>query len=568
MDFSEAELAELGESLFMNALKLSTTQDDYDSILKRCKARKEKFVDESFPPCRTSLISDWTTSPKAAVWDRFEWRRASEFLTPRDLAVFKQGISPSDIRQGALGNCYFLSALTCLAEVPERIERLFISKQPNPEGLYGIEVCKNGEWLQILLDDYFPCGGPELGPAFSRSNGNELWVLLLEKAWAKIHGSYENIDGGLTKDVLQDLTGAPCEVFSHDDEDLWNKIVSSNEQNFLLTASAGNTRASQALLEQMGLIGQHAYALLEAKAVQTEEAEEKLVKLRNPWGNKEWKGDWSDKSPKWTPALRRELKVTDRDDGSFWMSLEDFTHFFSFVTVCRLSDNYQYFQFKAKHNKGEAALFKLTVSNPSTQYIMINQNDARQHPKNSGYAYSDCRMVVGRADFDYQFGKMSTPVKDRTLWEVQDFEAGEYFIYVEFDWCCHVNDFVIAAYGSDEATIEQIPMNPDFLPNVYKSCALKSGKMTKYENEGAPECVKYSDMCTDGFGYNYFVNNSENVAIKENLTYTKFDNLQLLPPFSGTKYDVTVSPGQDLIILIKQTNPKGYSLSYSYSSCA
>ena len=51
------------------------------------------------------------------------------------------------------------------------------------------------------------------------------------------------------------------------------------------------------------------------------------------------------------------------------------------------------------------------------------------------------------------------------------------------------------------------------------------GKMTKYENEGAPECVKYSDMCTDGFGYNYFVNNSENVAIKENLTYTKFDNL-------------------------------------------
>ena len=76
---------------------------------------------------------------------------------------------------------------------------------------------------------------------------------------------------------------------------------------------------------------------------ETEEAEEKLVKLRNPWGNKEWKGDWSDKSPKWTPALRRELKVTDRDDGSFWMSLEDFTHFFSFVTVCRLSDNYQYF---------------------------------------------------------------------------------------------------------------------------------------------------------------------------------------------------------------------------------
>lgn len=52
------------------------------------------------------------------------------------------------------------------------------------------------------------------GPIFSKvSPGNDLWVLLLEKAMAKIHGSYFNLIGGSTKDALIDLTGCPCESF-------------------------------------------------------------------------------------------------------------------------------------------------------------------------------------------------------------------------------------------------------------------------------------------------------------------------------------------------------------------
>lgn len=39
------------------------------------------------------------------------------------------------------------------------------------------------------MDDYIPCDDKQ--PAFSQANGNELWVILLEKAWAKMHGSYD-----------------------------------------------------------------------------------------------------------------------------------------------------------------------------------------------------------------------------------------------------------------------------------------------------------------------------------------------------------------------------------------
>ncbi len=57
---------------------------------------------------------------------------------------------------------------------------------------------RDGEAVQVILDDWFPCdkSGDLL---FSRSNGDaELWVLLLEKAYAKMYGSYEKIEAGFT----------------------------------------------------------------------------------------------------------------------------------------------------------------------------------------------------------------------------------------------------------------------------------------------------------------------------------------------------------------------------------
>jgi calpain-15 len=46
-------------------------------------------------------------------------------------------------------------------------------------------------------------------PKFSKGNGPELWVIIFEKAWAKIHGSYDRIESGTVYLTLRDLTGAP-----------------------------------------------------------------------------------------------------------------------------------------------------------------------------------------------------------------------------------------------------------------------------------------------------------------------------------------------------------------------
>ena len=121
-----------------------------------------------------------------------------------------QYISPHDIQQGSLGDCYFLSTLSSIAAVdPSAILKLFLTRTINPAGIYAVKICDAGIWRCIYVDDQIPCYNKNSGPCFTRSAGKEIWVLLLEKVWAKIYGSYERIEGGNCREVLRDMTGAP-----------------------------------------------------------------------------------------------------------------------------------------------------------------------------------------------------------------------------------------------------------------------------------------------------------------------------------------------------------------------
>lgn len=150
-----------------------------------------------------------------------QWRRPSEFLEVdmnrglKEITIFYDSIDSSDIKQGCLGNSWVLCALASLAERPSLVERLFVTKEINNNGIYRVKLCKNGEWLTVTIDDYFPCF-PLGSPLFSKAHGNELWVMLLEKAYAKLHGNYFSLRGGYANEALQDLTGCPTSCFIFD----------------------------------------------------------------------------------------------------------------------------------------------------------------------------------------------------------------------------------------------------------------------------------------------------------------------------------------------------------------
>ena len=75
------------------------------------------------------------------------------------------------------------------------------------KGIWAVNIYKNGAKLDIIMDDYIPCR--EMEPCFAQSHSRELWVIILEKAWAKVHGTYERILGGNAAHAFRDLTGAP-----------------------------------------------------------------------------------------------------------------------------------------------------------------------------------------------------------------------------------------------------------------------------------------------------------------------------------------------------------------------
>jgi len=76
---------------------------------------------------------------------------------------------------------------------------------------------KNGAKAQVFVDNYIPCRKNKLNgmysPSFSSAHGNELWVIILEKAWAKLHGDYVRIIGGLSHETFRDVTGAPSYMY-------------------------------------------------------------------------------------------------------------------------------------------------------------------------------------------------------------------------------------------------------------------------------------------------------------------------------------------------------------------
>jgi calpain-15 len=222
---------------------------DLKAVEEVCRNYGKNYIDKDFLPTADSLFRP-SSSPESRS-SAIEWRRAADFMNgPYD--VFINAVEPADIRQGALGDCWFLCAAASLAEFPQMILDVVVTPKKHPFGCYCLKFCKNGWWQVVRVDDFFPCY-PSGGPIYSKSHGNELWVLLLEKAYSKLHGSYEAIKSGWAYEAMMDMTGAPCITIRFDDSsvkkkirsgELWRQVLRYDEENFCLSASTpGNPTA-------------------------------------------------------------------------------------------------------------------------------------------------------------------------------------------------------------------------------------------------------------------------------------------------------------------------------------
>lgn len=247
------------------------------------------FNDADFPPNAKSILG-----PNQKSYPECTFMRAPEMLGPK-FALFHDGIEPDDIKQGSLGDCYFLSALSCIAREPILIERLFSTKIMNPVGIYELNLCIGGEFRKVIIDDYFPVRNGTRTPLFAYNKSPELWVIALEKAYSKVCGYYLNIEGGNPIEAFELLTGYPSHnIFvknQKNKDQLWKQLIDAvKKNNFICCSTIDDDNGCN----KMGLVANHAYAFLACKEVRNL----KLVYIRNPWGKGEWTGAWSDRDPK------------------------------------------------------------------------------------------------------------------------------------------------------------------------------------------------------------------------------------------------------------------------------
>jgi calpain-15 len=142
---------------------------------------------------------------------------------------------PSDIQQGALGNCWLVAALALISERPRLLEHILLTKTINNQGVYLVRICHNGLWQTVIVDDYFPCTKHK-HLVFTQAKRRQLYIPLIEKACAKLFHSYGSLTSGNILEGLQLLTGAPSDYIdlkptNHtiDTDVIWATLLSASE---------------------------------------------------------------------------------------------------------------------------------------------------------------------------------------------------------------------------------------------------------------------------------------------------------------------------------------------------
>jgi hypothetical protein len=394
-------------------------------------------------------------------WEKLKWARAEDILNTQKYQVFVEGCSADDIIQGSIGDCYFLSAIGALCKFPKLINRLFYTKEKTKEHEYGIYIFINGLWELVLIDDYFPYSGSYFKQfAFGSSRGNELWLSLLEKAWAKINGCYAKIGcGGTPNEVFDVLTEAYSEyyVVSVNNKDtLWKKMLDSKKKGYVMTAGT-SADVHNLPIEEKGLAPGHAYTVIDLVEINGE----KVMRLRNPWGNGEYTGDWSDSSKKWTSELKKKYNFVKKDDGDFYMAYEDFLKYYVVMGFGKLHQDFVTRVIRIEKSEAiKCQVLKVDVpQNNCLVYFQLYQKNPRIILNDGTYQKTVlCYLILVDSNFKY-IDSMST--KDMHICVEQVLNKGTYYLLCDVNYrYCNKNGknhgYNVTAYAPVAITLSNI----------------------------------------------------------------------------------------------------------------
>ncbi|CAD8121740.1 unnamed protein product [Paramecium sonneborni] len=552
---------------FFDEYGLSEDSTYYDAFVKfknlyyKLKENKTVFVDPDFKPDQVSLGN---------VGNNFEWKRLSEIW--KNVQVFQKDIyhstndlgdhslvSPRDIKQGYLGDCYFLSSLASIASKhPDEIFDMFQTPTINPYGVYGVWFCIQGVWKLITLDDYVPVHNNE--PAFSGSDSQEIWVILLEKAWAKLFGSYGNIISGDPREVIASITGGPTWCIGTDDSTFIERLkqITSSHQNYIVCAG---THSDHPEIEQLGLIRNHAYSVLNFRTIKLPTKEEiQLIQLKNPYGNdQEWNGDWSDKSPLWTQELKDNVLQNQEEDGIFFMCIDDFKKYFESVFIGFCNPYFQFNSLIIQCQRRKSAYILVNIKKDGEYYFSAYQKSSRMFKQQSNqlqqqYDYSEIRLILSKMNKNNSIQPLTYRTETDMTFNINGrLQKGQYILQVKANWIMEEwdqNDLPLASYGEDNTDMKFCQKISNFQQASILFEAKEKRAEAKPLNPSYPELVVLrSKSLAYGYPFIYYQNLSKEKTFSFELLFE--GEIKLKKPHHGTQVEIELKPGQDKVIVYK-----------------
>ncbi|GIK06975.1 hypothetical protein Aspvir_002628 [Aspergillus viridinutans] len=448
-----------------------------ERIVKECRRVNQKYTDPHFDievdlksgrrDCLDSLDQkNHEMRPKGV-------KRVTEiFEKPQ---FFVNGPTASDVRQGRDGDCWFMAALCTMGNKHGLIEKICVARDENV-GVYGFIFYRDGEWQKCIVDDKLYLRAADYDESvderpiwddINRSDTeeeyrkvwqtgsralyfaqcvdpNETWLPLLEKAYAKAHGDFSSIEGGFVGEALEDLTGGvTSDILTSnilDKDRFWKEELMKVNDEFLFGCGTGlfsnwlDPNYQGPPRDRRGISENHSYSIMDAKEVDGR----RLLRLRNPWGKKEWTGAWSDGSEQWTPEWMQKLDHKFGNDGFFWISYEDLLKKYQHLDRTRLfgpewTVTQQWTTLNVPWSADyHSTKFRLDVTTAGPIVIVLSQLDTRYYRGLDGeYDFVLKFRVQKEGEEEYIVRSHSSYLINRSVSAEVNLDSGRYHVLVK-----------------------------------------------------------------------------------------------------------------------------------------
>lgn len=255
--------------------------------------------DLNFPPNLRSLFPEPEHPPLQAPI-------STAWIRPHPPQLYTRFAPPALAWNPCLNNLWFVNAVAAISSQEDVLLNTFVSDDRAEDGLFTFQFFKHGKWHQVAIDSSLPCEPGTDCPQFLRSARTDgladLWPSLLEKAYAKMRGSYYATEGtGTVEQALMELTGSVASRHAWNAQEaararrgsahpLLHQLETWVRRGDVVAALVDTPNAEVGMMPHpAGVLHNHVYVVLDVVRGSRGPGDAS-VKLFNPWAAGGWNG--------------------------------------------------------------------------------------------------------------------------------------------------------------------------------------------------------------------------------------------------------------------------------------